>query len=397
MKLNKISKVLLPLVAASVLAPTVAYAANNESKATIDFRLRYESVEQDNALKDADALTLRTRLNFTTANYQNFSAFVEFEDSRAVGVEDYNDTNGNNTEYSVIADPETTELDQAYVKYAANGVIAKVGRQVITFDNHRFVGHVGWRQDKQTFDAASFNYKANDKLDMTYAYVTKRNRIFGEEKDLDAKDHLINIGYKTALGKLSAYSYMLEVDEGADNSLDTYGVRFAGSEKHGKNKWVYAFEYATQESESGSVEYDADYMLAELGYVVNGITIKGGYELLGSDDGEYGFSTPLATLHAFNGWTDQFLTTPKEGLTDMYVSVSGKAYGGKWSVVYHDFNADEDSDTVDDLGDELGISYGRAFNKTFSGGIKFAAYGEGDSGAGKVDTDKLWVWVGAKF
>lgn len=29
-----------------------------------DIRLRYESVEQDNALKDADALTVRTRLGY---------------------------------------------------------------------------------------------------------------------------------------------------------------------------------------------------------------------------------------------------------------------------------------------------------------------------------------------
>ncbi|NMP32453.1 alginate export family protein [Thalassotalea sp. M1531] len=392
MKINKVSQAILSTLTLSLLSPIAL--AGDEGKATLDFRLRYESVEQDNAAKDADALTLRTRLNYKTATYNNFSAFVEFEDSRAVGVDDYNDTNGNGTEYSVIADPEHTEVDQAYVQYKANGLTAKVGRQVITLDNHRFVGHVGWRQDKQTFDAASFSYKASDKFDMTYAYISKRNRIFGEEKDLDAKDHLINLSYKTAYGKLTGYSYMLEVDEGADNSLDTYGIRFAGAKKSGKNKWVYAAEFATQESDNGSTEYDADYMLAELGYVYNGITIKGGYEVLGSDNGNYGFSTPLATLHKFNGWADQFLGTPSQGLADMYASVSGKAYGGKWAVVFHNYEADEDKGGVDDLGDEINISYGKSFNKTFSGGIKYASYSAGDI---KVDADKLWVWVGAKF
>ena len=37
-----------------------------------------------------------------------------------------------------------------------------------------------------------------------------------------------------------------------------------------------------------------------------------GWEVLGGDEDEPGeaFRTPLATLHAFNGWADQFLTTP---------------------------------------------------------------------------------------
>lgn len=394
-KKNKITQILLATVAMTTVSPFVL--ANNDSKATIDFRLRYEAVEQDNAKKDAEALTLRTRLNYKSASYNNFSAFVELEDSRTVGLDDYNNTNGEGTEFSVIADPETTELDQAYVQYKTDAFSAKIGRQVIVMDNHRFVGHVGWRQDKQTFDAASFSYNASDKFNITYAYITKRNRIFGDEKDLDAKDHLINASFKTDVGKFTAYSYMLEVDEGLENSLDTFGVRFAGAKKQGKNKWLYSAEFATQSSETATTDYDAAYLLAEIGYVVNGITIKGGYELLGSDDGMYGFATPLATLHKFNGWSDQFLGTPALGLQDIYVSAAGKAMGGKWSVAYHDFSADESSSSVDDLGSEINISYGKGFNKAFSGGIKYAAYTAGDSGSGKVDTDKLWVWIGAKF
>ncbi|REL26762.1 hypothetical protein DXX93_09370 [Thalassotalea euphylliae] len=395
MKANKITLSIFAGTAFTAVSPLALSA--DEAKASIDFRLRYEAVDQDNALRDADALTLRTRLSYKTATYNKFSGFVEFEDSRKVfGVDDYNDTAGNGAGYSVIADPETSELDQAYVQYADQGFTAKVGRQVITLDNHRFVGHVGWRQDRQTFDAASFNYKA-DKFEATYAYLNQRNRIFAENRDLDSKDHLLNVSYKTPYGKLTGYSYLLEVDEGVDNSLDTYGFRFAGAQKQGDNKLLYTIEFATQESEAAGTEFDADYTLLELGYVIKGITLKGGYEVLGSDDGAYGFSTPLATLHKFNGWADQFLGTPSVGLTDLYLSAAGKAFGGKWSVVYHDYEADDGNAVVDDLGDEINLSYGKSFNKTFSGGVKFAAYSAGDTGSGKVDTDKLWVWVGAKF
>ena len=42
------------------------------------FNLRFENVEQDdNALKDADALTLSSRLSYTTRTVNGFSALVE--------------------------------------------------------------------------------------------------------------------------------------------------------------------------------------------------------------------------------------------------------------------------------------------------------------------------------
>ncbi|MBA6416737.1 alginate export family protein [Colwellia sp. 6M3] len=390
---HKLSK----LTALILLASTsVSANANSETdaKATIDLNLRYEAVDQDNAKKDASALTLRTRLNYTTASYNDFTAVIEFEDSRQVaGVNSYNDTVGNNTEYSVIADPETTELDQAYVQYKKDGITAKVGRQVITLDNHRYVGHVGWRQDRQTFDAATITYAALEKVKMSYSYINKRNRIFSDEKDFDSKDHLLNIAYKTSYGKLTAYSYLLEIDEGTANSLDTFGVSFNGK----KDNFSYSAEFATQDSESGGTDYSASYMAIQGGYSFDTLTLKLGAEVLGSDEAMYGFSTPLATLHKFNGWADMFLGTPKEGLVDLYVSVSGKAFGGGWTVTVHDYSADESTDTVDDLGSEINAVYTKKFANNYSAGIKYAAYSAGDSAAGNVDTDKVWLWVGAKF
>ncbi|MBA6327060.1 alginate export family protein [Colwellia sp. MB02u-6] len=388
-KLSKITALIL-LASASTSA-----TANSETKAkaSIDLNLRYEAVEQNNAKKDASALTLRTRLNYTSASYNGFSAALEVEDSRQLGVDDYNDTVGNNTEYSVIADPETTEVDQAYVQYKKDGLTAKVGRQVLTLDNHRYVGHVGWRQDRQTFDAATLTYAALDNLKMSYSYINKRNRIFSNEKDFDAKDHLLNLAYKTSYGKLTAYSYLLEVDEGTANSLDTFGVSFNGK----KDKFSYSAEFATQDSESGATDYSASYMAIQAGYSFDAITLKLGAEVLGSDDSMFGFSTPLATLHKFNGWADQFLGTPKEGLVDLYASVSGKAFGGGWTVTIHDYSADEATDAVDDLGSEINAVYVKKFAKNYKAGLKYAAYSAGDATAGKVDTDKIWLWVSAKF
>lgn len=367
-------------------------------KTSANLNLRYENVSQDNALKDADAFTLRTRLTYTTGTVDGFSSLVEFEDSRTVlGVDDYNNTLGKNTDHSVIADPETTELDQFFLQYKQELFAVKLGRQVITMDNHRFVGHVGWRQDRQTFDGLTFDYQPIENLSLKYGYITKRNRIFAEAKDIDSKDHLLNASYKSSVGIITAYSYLLEVDNDIENSLDTYGIRFNGSTSLGKQKVSYNVEYATQDSDSATTSYSADYISAELGSNFSGVGVKIGYELLGSDDGEYGFSTPLATLHKFNGWSDQFLNTPKEGLADLYASVGGKVAGGKWTVIYHKFDADDASSTVDDLGSEINAVYTKSFTKHYSAGIKLASYSAGDVASGKVDTDKVWVWLNAKF
>lgn len=374
--------------------------AITSGKAYGDLRLRYESVEQDNTLKDASALTLRTRFGYTTGELSGLSAGIEFEDSRTVlGIDEYNDTQGKNAGvYSVVADPETTELDQGYLKYKRGVVTATLGRQVITLDNQRFVGDVGWRQDRQTFDALRVQAALSESVSGEYAYLSKRNRIFGEQADIDAKDHLLNISLATGVGKLSTYAYFLEVDQATDNGLDTFGVRFAGKQVASEElEILYSAEIATQESEVGSTKYDADYLALEIGGAFSGVTAKLGYEQLGSDGGAYGFSTPLATLHKFNGWTDQFLNTPNQGLVDTYISLSGKAAGLNLAAIFHDFSADESTPGVDDLGSELDLLVTKKFNANYSAGFKYGMYSAGDSGAGKVDTDKAWLWLAAKF
>ena len=372
-----------------------ANAAEKDGHFYGDFRLRYESVEQNNALSDADALTLRARVGYSTDTVNGFSALIEGEATVEL-VDDFSvpPAGVRPGEFSVIADPESEEIDQAYIKYSDNGFTAKVGRQVLTLDGHRFVGHVGWRQDRQTFDGVVVNYKPSDKFTINAAYLDKRNRIFADEADLDSQDTILNTSYQTAFGKLVAYAYLFEVDNGTDNSLDTYGVSFSGSQKSGDTTYLYTAEIATQESNDS---FDSEYIFLEGGASFSGITAKLGYELLGSDDGQFGFSTPLATLHKFNGWADVFLATPDAGLEDIYLSLGGKVAGGSWKAVYHSFSSDDSLSGFDDLGDELNLQYTRKITDRVSGGIKLANYSAGDAVFNKVDTDKFWLWASAKF
>lgn len=367
--------------------------------ANLNFRLRYEAVDTDNTTPNANALTLRTVGNFKTKSFDGFYGFVEFENSFAiVDNYDYHPLKGKGPkdgQYNVVADPEShTEMDQAYVGYKTGGLSVKLGRQVITFDNHRFVGHVAWRNDKQTFDALRADYTFSEDAAVTVAYSQKRNRIVQDDADFDSSDIFVNGYYKTAYGKLTGYSYLLD-DETRDQQHDTYGARFVGSQ----GKVGYTAELATQTSEVGGVEADTMYTLLEGSYNFGPLTAKLSYELLGSDDGSRGFATPLATAHIFNGWADKMLSTPNAGLQDVYLTLSGKLPGGKGSIAFHSYSTDE-SGAGDDLGSEINAIYNTKVGK-FPVGVKAAFYSEGDTaaeGAEKhTDTTKVWAWMSYAF
>jgi hypothetical protein len=382
-------------------AETGSSEVTSGGKAYANFNLRYEGVNQDNAVQDASALTLRTRLGYKSGVFNGLSALLELEDSRIVGGQDdytVGPTGFKPGEYSDIADPETTELDQGFLQYnSSESLTVKLGRQVITYDDHRFVGHVGWRQDRQTFDALTAQYQPTRSLTLSYGYVAQRNRIFAEDADIDSKDHFLNAAYATSLGTITGYGYLLEIDDAPSNGLDTWGLSFKGERGVDRLSVLYVLEYASQESDAAGNFFDADYFLVEAGVAFDRMTVRLGYELLGSDGGSYGFSTPLATLHSFNGWSDQFLGTPAEGLEDVYISLNGKLAEVHWILAYHDFSADVPSALADDFGSEIDIQLTREFANNVSVGLKYATYDAGDATAGKVDTDKLWAWFTLEF
>ena len=379
-------------------AETLAEAFSG-GKPFANLRLRYENADIDNGNgEDADALTLRTTFGYETGQYKGFSVLVEAEDSREVlGVRDFsvNPAGVRNDQFDTIADPETTELEQAYVQYQAGGFTGKFGRQTFTLDNHRFVGHVGWRQDRQTFDAVKLNYQKAG-FDLTGAYITQRNRIFAEVQDEDVNDIILNASYKAGFGKLVTYAYLLDDDDITGNGLDTYGISYTGSSKAGSSEINYRAEYATQDNDGNNT--DTDYFNLGAGITFGALKFSLGYESLGSDDGVDAFATPLATLHGFNGWADVFLATPDVGLEDFSATFDAKFGGGKFTLAYHDFSADDAaSGDSDDLGSEIDVRYTRDFGKHVYTGIKYADYSDGSSSASPADTERFWIWAGLKF
>jgi hypothetical protein len=411
--LASVSAVVLAVLLSWLTVPANAQEQKNsgfnsilaDGKVNLDFRYRYEFVDQENFLEDANASTLRTRLGFQSGAFSGFDFKLEMNDVREVIWDDFNAGGGNTpdrTQYPVVADPKNTRLLEGYLDYEGlDDWLFRLGRQRINFDNQRFVGAVAWRQTEQVFDALKVNW-GNDKFDVTYNYVEWVRTIFGSKVDSgsDRQDgtHLLNASYITPIGKVVGYYYLIESDDRAIISTGSIGARLTGQQEINDN-WAirYEGEYASQrDAGNNPVDFSADYWHLDAGAVTGIFDFGLGWEVLtgdrDSDDNE-AFRTPLATLHAFNGWADKFLATPAAGLDDKYVKF--KATPGNWLVVarYHNFEAEDGGAKY---GSEVDLRGGYKFNKNFRADLFLADF-NGKSGSGFDDTFKFWVMASLVF
>ncbi|WP_295801313.1 alginate export family protein [uncultured Microbulbifer sp.] len=371
-------------------SPTLIDALQN-GKAGVTLRYRLENVDQANLADDANGSTLKSRLTWDSGSYRGFSAGLEMDDVSAIGNDAYNSTVNGNTRYPVVADPEGTEVNRAFLKYSAGDYTATAGRQRINLGDQRFVGGVGWRQNEQTYDGYRFQYGDSESLSVDYSYVYNVNRIFGEDSargDLRGDIQLFNLRYPLARGhEVSLFLLDLDLANAVDASSRTLGLDYQGDFGPLQAHLRYA-----QQSDSGdsTLNYSAPYYQLEVAGALGPVNARLGHEVLGSDNG-VGFATPLATLHKFQGFADQFLATPGAGVQDSYLGASAGLGGGQLGVTYHQFSAAEGSA---DWGSEWDLSYGRKLTDNLTGLLKFASYSADQH---SVDTDKVWLQLTASF
>lgn len=382
-------------------APSTFEGAITGGKAHLEFRYRLETVDQDPLANDAVASTLRTRLNYQTGDWSHLSAFLEVDNVTVLGDDKaYNSTVNGVVDRPIVADPEYTEVNQAYLQLKRGTFIGIAGRQRIVLDNARFIGNVGWRQNEQTYDAVTLKSSALAKTQLQYSYLDNVNRVTGPDDgsqpaDYRSHSHLLNAKVDFGpLGALTVFDYALDLTNAPALSSNTYGLHYAGAHKFSdalKANWIAS--YARQRDYAGNPnDYATDYFLFEAGLGLGKFGVKAGCEVLGGDTApNHAFQTPLATLHVFQGWADKFLTTPREGVKDLYVGGSGVFGTLALNLVWHDFSAEA---TSAGYGTEWDASAGYKFAKNYEVLAKFADYrAEGFA----ADTTKLWLQFSATF
>ncbi len=381
-------------------APGIALADEPGGHVLLESRLRYESVDQDGFSRTADALTLRTRLGYETGSFHGWKALVEAENVVAVS-ERYNSGVNGRTAYPSIPDPEGSEINRAQISWSNPHVEVTVGRQRIILSNARFVGNSGFRQNEQTFDAARLVVRAGPDVTATYVYVDNVRRIFGDDHPqgvFRSDSHLAQVEARTGFGRVSAYAYVLDFRNAPALSSATFGARLTGDRALGGGiALTYDVEYARQSDYAGNpARYTVDYLATALGLRRGASSVSIGVERL-DGNGAVAFQMPLATLHAFQGWADVFLTTPGAGVRDLNLRASTilpfppGARAVRLTAAAHDF-ASADGD----------VAYGREIDFLVSAPIvrrvtaeMAAAFFDGRGAF--ADRTKVWVTLDYRF
>ena len=140
---------------------------------------------------------------------------------------------------------------------------------------------------------------------------------------------------------------------------------------------------------------DLDYLALAAGLKKDSAYATFGLERM-DGDGVRGFGTPLATLHAYQGWADVFLATPARGVRDINLRAGATVPLGskklKLAVAAHDFT---DADGGLDYGSEFDASASLPLTPQLSLEVKAARF-EGDTPA-FADRSKIWVTLELKL
>jgi hypothetical protein len=394
-------KMLFASTAAAALA-TPAPAQELVLAPLAEARLRYEHVEQENLPLDADALTLRARAGLS-ATAGALTALVQAQGTLAM-VDDYSDGLHGPATRPIVADPENLALYRAQLQYRTQPLTLTAGRQVIALQDERFVGNAAFRQNAQTFDALRAEITPTEGLKADLVYAWGARTIWGvdgggaRQEAVGGENLFANLSWASPLGTLTGFAYLVDQDEpqvqGFRLSSQSYGVRLAGTQPLGGNlRLAYQASYATQSDyHRNPNDYGADHWLADATLEAGALKLNAGYEVLGADQGTAltSFQFPLGSNFKFQGWADKFLTTPPNGLRDLY---GGVAYGWKGvgpfatlglQAAYHRFTSDR-----------LSLDYGDELNLLASAGLGkvqlSARYAQYWADQFDSDTSKLWL------
>jgi hypothetical protein len=325
---------------------------------SLNFRLRQEYAKQE-SLAFARASTVQSKFGYQSADFHKNYLSLEIVNVSNFFGQHYNPAviPFSKQNYTVITDPKGTGVANASI--TAQWVPCTdliLGRQYISLDNERMVGHNPFRQYPTSFDAVTIKNDFFQNFEIFYSFVghinTYNNNIVNVYGRRKLNTNLANITWKNFIyGQITAYGYSNSDPDLSYNSQNTVGLR-AISDKDFRQDFTFGYwvELALQKSKSNNPnKYSTMYIAAsidkDIAELFNSwvITSTLGYELLGGHNGgEPGrsFKFPLGSLYGFNGLAEGYTTTPDRGLIDYYYNVELwylDSFSFTWGIHYFQF------------------------------------------------------------
>ncbi len=378
------------LVAFMACCCASAHAAEHQ----FDFTSRIRYAELDVGENDGKAGSVLLRLSLESEWSDQVTSFVEVDHVESAFIDEHSDgvrLNGQPT----IPDVEGTEINQAFLNFETNTWSLLLGRQSIELDNQRFVGGNSFWQNEQTFDAARLNYKILSGSNVNYAYIDNVNRIFGD--DADRQLNPADVGFETLNGirpaaqlgdhshsthlfrielnewdysQLTAFAYFIDNEDLPAVSNETVGIHYVAKYKPRRILYRLEIDAAIQQRPELANVDNIPYYRLDAGLGLRSVEFSFQQEILGSRKNT-AFTTPLGSLHEFNGWADTFSAAPSGGFIDRSVKVKWRKAPWKFDVRYHDFHL---HDTSESLGTEIDFDITYRLNKKQNVLLRFADF-----------------------
>ena len=356
----------------------------------------------------------RTRLNFNFKQ-DKFVTKLTMQNIRVWG----------DVQTTAKSDVNGIELFEAWVQYNFDETwSARLGRQVISYDNQRIFGEIDWLQQGQSHDAALVTYKhKKSQLDLAVAYNANSESDLATPYIVQNYKAMQYAWYHTELGKINMS--LLFLNTGYENKLtapiptplpelkvdymQTFGTYMnSKGTKWDANLWFYG---QTGKSNTFNVSaYDAalnfNYALTDKFKAGFGYEFLSGKSQASTSTAIKSFYPLFGTNHGFNGLMDYFYVGNYKntvGLQDAFLKFGYTTKKWQFNVIPHVFTA---ANTVLDankkemnnyLGTEVDFTISYAVQKyvTVSGGYSqmFGTDTMQRLKGGDVDHTNNWAWV----
>lgn len=322
--------------------------------------------EQDPAVNT----TQRSRINI---NYSDmwFNSMLVVQDVRRWG----------NQPQLVGNEDFATSIHQAWAEaYFLKNYSAKIGRQELSYDNHRILGNVGWAQQARSHDLVLFKYDKDFTLHLGIAHHDDGNLTqdlyFGPDAYRNMQFLWFNKQWDNSLLSFLilnngvAFNKEFDAIGNVTDQVDKYSQTFGPYFKWTKEEWMIESNFYLQ---TGQNPQDQDLFAYE--WLINGSydldenwTIGAGFEWLSgtkwdetSDDNT--FNPLYGTNHKFNGFMDYFYVGNdgnNAGLVDAILRGKYKKDRFIYSLDYHIFWTDKEVNAGADkfLGMEIDLGFG---------------------------------------
>lgn len=403
----------LKIICLSIFGMTGLTSFAQELEATIQLRPRFEYRNGFKSLMPIDEnaasfIAQRSRLNL------NFK-----QDKLQVKLTLQNIRVWGDVPTTTQSDKNGIALFEAWAHYDFNKKwSARLGRQVLSYDDQRIFGEIDWAQQGQSHDAVVFSYHPkNHQLDWGGALNSNAENLIQAAYSISNYKSMQYAWYHTRLNQVNMSLLFLNTgyeyaNDNADLKVDynqTFGTYLSFKEKKiDANLGLYA-----QTGKRNDFNVKGWYASVNFGYAfTEKWKASVGYEFLSGknqDDSSTtlkSFHPIFGTNHPFNGYMDYFYVGNHQnsvGLQDAFVKINYSHDKWQLALIPHVFSTaanvlDADAAIMKDyLGTEIDVTARYAFQKDITATAGYSQMlGSKTLGViknGNANQTNNWVWL----